>query len=126
MWIIEHICVLKSSVIRIPILPLIHGIVYYFSVLQNTKYEQIANLLFSVLYYLSIIDIFILTIHNNIDTKMRLITVHMPEESLHGLDELVRLQRYPNRSEAIRLAIRDLLKEELWNKKTTTTTRLNH
>jgi len=46
---------------------------------------------------------------------MRLVTVHIPEESLHGLDELVRQQKYPNRSEAIRLAIRDLLKDELWN-----------
>ena len=46
---------------------------------------------------------------------MRLVTVHLPTEFLHGLDELVRLQRYPNRSEAIRLAIRDLLKDELWN-----------
>ena len=35
-------------------------------------------------------------------------------EFLHGLDELVRLQKYPNRSEAIRVAISDLLKEELW------------
>ncbi len=48
---------------------------------------------------------------------MRLITVHVPEETLSGLDELVRLQRYPNRSEIIRLAIRDLLKDELWEAK---------
>ncbi len=46
---------------------------------------------------------------------MRLVTVHMPPEFLHGLDELVRLQKYPNRSEAIRVAIRDLLKDELWH-----------
>jgi Arc/MetJ-type ribon-helix-helix transcriptional regulator len=46
---------------------------------------------------------------------MRVITFHISEVSLEGLDELVRLQKYPNRSEAIRLAIRDLLKEELWN-----------
>ena len=46
---------------------------------------------------------------------MRVITFHIAESSLEGLDELVRLQKYPNRSEAIRLAIRDLLKEELWN-----------
>lgn len=45
---------------------------------------------------------------------MRLITVHLPPEFLHDLDELVRQQRYPNRSEAIRFAIRDLLKSELW------------
>lgn len=45
---------------------------------------------------------------------MRLVTVHIPDEFLHDLDELVRLQRYPNRSETIRVAVRDLLKDELW------------
>lgn len=45
---------------------------------------------------------------------MRLVTVHLPSEFLRGLDELVRLQKYPTRSEAIRIAIRDLLKSELW------------
>ena len=47
---------------------------------------------------------------------MKLVTVHLPDEFLHDLDELVRLKRYPNRSEYIRVAIRDLLKEEMWNK----------
>lgn len=46
---------------------------------------------------------------------MRLVTVHLPAEFLRGLDELVRLQKYSTRSEAIRTAIRDLLKSELWN-----------
>ena len=46
---------------------------------------------------------------------MKLVTVHMPAEFLYGLDELVRGQKYPTRSEAIRVAIRDLLKEELWS-----------
>jgi antitoxin ParD1/3/4 len=45
---------------------------------------------------------------------MELVTVHLPAEFLHGLDDLVRMQKYPNRSEAIRVAIRDLLKDELW------------
>jgi len=45
---------------------------------------------------------------------MRLVTVHLPAEFLRGLDELVRLQKYSTRAEAIRIAIRDLLKEELW------------
>lgn len=49
----------------------------------------------------------------------------MPPEFLHGLDELVRLQKYPNRSEAIRVAIRDLLKDELWHAKVSNTTRLD-
>jgi len=46
--------------------------------------------------------------------KMKLITVHIPEAYLKGLDELVKNKMYPNRSEAIRVAIRDLLKRELW------------
>jgi len=45
---------------------------------------------------------------------MRLVTVHLPAEYLRGLDELVRLQKYPSRAEVIRVAIRDLLKDELW------------
>ena len=45
---------------------------------------------------------------------MRIITVHLPDEFIAGLDELVRLDRYPNRSEAIRYSVRDLLKDELW------------
>ena len=47
---------------------------------------------------------------------VRLVTVHLPVELIEGLDFLVRTQRYPNRSEAIRSAIRDLLKEELWKR----------
>lgn len=46
---------------------------------------------------------------------MRIVTVHLPEEYIAGLDELVRLDRYPNRSECIRAGVRDLLKDELWN-----------
>ncbi len=49
------------------------------------------------------------------EQKVRLITVHLPEEAVEGLDELVRAKKYPNRSEAIRYAIRDLLREELWS-----------
>ena len=46
---------------------------------------------------------------------MRIVTVHLPMKVIEGLDELVRLDRYPNRSEAIRFACRDLLKDELWS-----------
>ncbi len=46
---------------------------------------------------------------------MKLITVHLPNDQVYGLDELVRSGRYPNRSEAIRFAIRDMLKDELWS-----------
>ena len=47
---------------------------------------------------------------------MQLISINMPKETIEGLDELVRQGTYPNRSEAIRFAIRDLLKEEVWRK----------
>lgn len=45
---------------------------------------------------------------------MRLITVNLPEEYVVGLERLISEELYPNRSEAIRNAIRDLLKRELW------------
>jgi antitoxin ParD1/3/4 len=44
---------------------------------------------------------------------MHLITVHLPEAYLAGLDDLVNERIYPNRSEAIRVAVRDMLKTEL-------------
>ncbi|MEM1873312.1 MAG: ribbon-helix-helix domain-containing protein [Acidilobaceae archaeon] len=45
---------------------------------------------------------------------MRLVTVKVPEVYVRGIDDLVRSGRYSNRSEAIRAAIRELLKRELW------------
>lgn len=44
---------------------------------------------------------------------MKLITVHVPEAYLGAIDRLIAADAYPNRSEAIRVAIRDLLKAEL-------------
>ncbi len=45
---------------------------------------------------------------------MKLVTVKLPEALIEGLDELVRSGMYPSRSSAIRAAVRDLLKRELW------------
>ncbi|TFG07718.1 ribbon-helix-helix protein, CopG family [Candidatus Thorarchaeota archaeon] len=45
---------------------------------------------------------------------MRLIAVHLPERIVDDIEELVEKGLYPNRSETIRIAIRDLLKHELW------------
>ena len=45
---------------------------------------------------------------------MRLIAVHLPEKIVDDIQRLVENGLYPNRSEAIRNAIRDLLKRELW------------
>ncbi|MHA1904088.1 MAG: ribbon-helix-helix domain-containing protein [Candidatus Thorarchaeota archaeon] len=47
---------------------------------------------------------------------MRLIAVHLPERILADIQRLVDSGLYPNRSEAIRIAIRDLLKHELWGR----------
>jgi antitoxin ParD1/3/4 len=44
---------------------------------------------------------------------MKLITVHIPEAYLSAIDQLISVNAYPNRSEVIRVAIRDLLKAEL-------------
>ena len=48
---------------------------------------------------------------------MKLVTVLLPEAYLVGLDELVRSGMYPSRSAAIRAAVRDMLKRELWAKR---------
>ncbi len=45
---------------------------------------------------------------------MRLITVKMSEIYVDAVDKLVDKGMYPSRSEAIRVAIRDLLMRELW------------
>ena len=45
---------------------------------------------------------------------MKLVTVKMPETYIEGLDELVKIGRYSSRSEVIRIAVRDLLRKELW------------
>ena len=49
---------------------------------------------------------------------MKLVTVKLPEALIDGLDELVRSEMYPSRSAAIRAAVRDMLKRELWRTET--------
>jgi len=48
---------------------------------------------------------------------LKLVTVLLPEAYLEGLDELVRANMYPSRSSVIRSSVRDLLKKELWEKR---------
>jgi len=43
---------------------------------------------------------------------MKLITLKLPEAYIDGLEKLVQENIYPNRSEAIRLAVRDLIRKE--------------
>ena len=45
---------------------------------------------------------------------MKIVTVKIPEAWLKGIDGLVKDGMYQNRSAAIRAAIRDLLKKEVW------------
>ncbi|MBD3160081.1 MAG: ribbon-helix-helix protein, CopG family [Candidatus Lokiarchaeota archaeon] len=45
---------------------------------------------------------------------MDIITVKMNQLYIKSLDKLVEMGMYPSRSEAIRVAIRDLLQKELW------------
>lgn len=49
---------------------------------------------------------------------MKLITVNLPEAYVNGIERLILEKLYPNRSEAIRIAVRDLLKRELWEQNT--------
>ena len=50
-------------------------------------------------------------------SKLKLVTVLLPEAYLEGLDELVRANMYPSRSSAIRSSVRDMLKKELWERR---------
>lgn len=49
--------------------------------------------------------------------RMSLISVHVPRRMLEELDELVKRGIFPNRSEAIRAALRDLLYREVFKSK---------
>lgn len=43
---------------------------------------------------------------------MKVVTVHLPEAYIEAIDQLVKRRLYPNRAEAIRMAIRDFIMEE--------------
>ncbi len=49
---------------------------------------------------------------------MKLITLYLPEPYIKALDSLVDGRYYPNRAEAIRVAVRDLLNTEVWRRTT--------
>ena len=48
---------------------------------------------------------------------MKLITLYLPETYIKALDQLVDERFYPNRAEAIRVAIRDLISAEVWRRR---------
>jgi Arc/MetJ-type ribon-helix-helix transcriptional regulator len=55
--------------------------------------------------------------HNRVDTQVKLITLYLPEPYIRALDSLVDENFYPNRAEAIRVAIKDMLSIEVWGRK---------
>mgnify|MGYP000073555714 CR=1 FL=1 len=48
--------------------------------------------------------------------KTKLVTLKIPESLINDLDKLVASGKYSSRSEAIRKAVCELLKRELWNR----------
>jgi len=48
---------------------------------------------------------------------MKLITLYLPEPYIRALDSLVTARFYPNRAEAIRVAIKDLISTEVWERR---------
>ena len=50
-----------------------------------------------------------------VSRAMKLVSVKIPEAQIDGLEKLVDIGFYPSRSAAIRVAIRDLLRKELWS-----------
>jgi antitoxin ParD1/3/4 len=51
-------------------------------------------------------------------SEMKLITLYLPEPYIKALDQLVNEKFYPNRAEAIRVAIRDMINTEVWRRNT--------
>jgi antitoxin ParD1/3/4 len=47
---------------------------------------------------------------------MKMITLYLPEPYIKALNQLVDEKFYPNRAEAIRVAIRDLINDEVWRR----------
>jgi antitoxin ParD1/3/4 len=60
----------------------------------------------------------LLVIYRKERKLMKLITLYLPEPYIRALDSLVTARFYPNRAEAIRVAIRDLISSEVWERRT--------
>ncbi len=52
-------------------------------------------------------------------SRMKIVSVQLPQGLINAMDQLVKKGVYPNRSEVIREAIRELLKRELYRLETT-------
>ncbi len=46
--------------------------------------------------------------------SLKLVTVKLPQKLIDDMDQLVKAGMYHSRSDAIRAAVRDLLRRELW------------
>jgi antitoxin ParD1/3/4 len=78
--------------------------------------NHICILIYTSIYLLAVF----LVLHNGRvigGVGVKLITLYLPEPYIKALDGLVSERYYPNRAEAIRVAVRDLLKVEAWRKK---------
>lgn len=60
--------------------------------------------------YIGVLSIYY---HDNGGVIMKLVSVNLPDAYIDSLDELVNYGYYPNKSEAIRAAVRDMIKSEL-------------
>jgi Arc/MetJ-type ribon-helix-helix transcriptional regulator len=49
---------------------------------------------------------------------LKTVMLRLPEKYIKDLDQLVAERFYPNRCEAIRFAIHDLISSEVWQRKT--------
>ena len=70
--------------------------------------------------YITSNRVFVISAHNCFEggMQMKLITLYLPEPYIRALDRLVNEKGiYPNRAEAIRIAVRDLLNVEAWERK---------
>jgi len=82
-----------------------------------TYFKHICFLIYS---YITPNRILVIFAHNCFagGMRMKLITLYLPEPYIQALDRLVNEKRtYPNRAEAIRIAVRDLLNVEAWERK---------
>jgi len=67
--------------------------------------------------YRSITDDYHSDAYRGREIIMKLITLYLPETYIKALDQLVNECFYPNRAEAIRVAIRDMISAEVWERK---------
>jgi len=89
-------------------------------VLLRLGYPYLQHICLLTYTYITANTILVIFAHNCFvgGNGMKLITLYLPEPYIQALDRLVNEKRiYPNRAEAIRIAVRDLLNVEAWERK---------